>query len=100
MSIIGFFEACLRYAQDKFDYLVKNPKAYTASLNREVKDVTDKLFRAWKDKDIKYEDYERLIKEFNKINSENVKTTRAENARNEAKTRSKKCENGTMNYWR
>ena len=56
MSIIGFFEACLRYAQDKFDYLVKNPKAYTASLNREVKDVTDKLFRAWKDKDIKYED--------------------------------------------
>lgn len=84
MAMYEFFESCLNTAKDKFEQLVKIPRARGGSFNDEIKELISKVETARDYGELTEEQSKYLIKEFNKIDFTKLSEARAANKERES----------------
>ncbi len=83
MSHYEFFNSCLKTANDKFDELVKTPRARGGNLADEIKELIEKVRVACEYGEISKEEAIYLTKEFKKIDFTKLPEVRAANKERE-----------------
>ncbi len=83
MATYEFFTSCLKTSKEKYDELLKKPRARGGALADEIKELIDKVQIAVQYDEISVEQAKYLLEEFKKIDFSNIAKVRAANKERE-----------------